>query len=369
MFIKSSGAARRLHQLTLCAVVAVTLAACGSNNTDSSLAQPAAVTSAAGSTPPPVINNTPPTSVDAETKYQYIPRGPGGGGGSHETTKKPARAGGGRREREAGPQDPQRRAEAGRREGGRGVQNGTSRATIGPFRITVNPVPPSDQPAPPPVAPTSIAGTPDATVTAGQAYRFMPTVTNPGGEALSFAIVNRPAWAAFSTATGQLSGTPTSANVGTFANILISVTGGNTTLSLPAFAIKVEAPQNNAPTISGTPAATVVAGASYSFTPVAADPDGHALTFSIQNAPPWSSFSANSGQLSGTPHTSDAGSFSNIVISVSDGTLTAALPAFTIAVQVPVNDAPTITGTPATSVVAGTSYAFKPHATDPAGKA
>jgi hypothetical protein len=206
-------------------------------------------------------------------------------------------------------------------------------------------------------------------VTAGQAYRFMPTVTNPGSEALSFAIVNRPAWAAFSTATGQLSGTPTSANVGTFANILISVTGGNTTLSLPAFAIKVEAPQNNAPTISGTPAATVVAGASYSFTPVAADPDGHALTFSIQNAPPWSSFSANSGQLSGTPHTNDAGSFSNIVISVSDGTLTAALPAFTIAVQAPVNDAPTITGTPATSVVAGTSYLFTPHATDPAGKA
>ena len=368
MFIKFSRAARQLHQLTLCAVVAVTLAACGSDNTDSSLAPPSAITSGVTGTAPPVIGNTPPTAVTAGSKYQYIPQASDADGGvlSYDITNKPdwATFAADTGELSGIPQTGDVGTTA---EIEIGVSDGTSRATIGPFRITVNPQAPSDQPAPPPVAPPTIAGTPDTTVIAGQAYRFLPTITNPGGEALSFAIVNRPAWAAFSTTTGQLSGTPTSASVGSFANILISVSGGNTTLSLPAFAIKVEAPPNNAPTISGTPAATVVTGASYSFTPVAADPDGHALTFSIQNAPPWSSFSTGTGQLSGTAHSSDVGSFSNIVISVSDGTLSAALPGFAITVQAAVNNAPTISGTPATGVVAGTSYSFRPHATDPAG--
>jgi len=244
-----------------------------------------------------------------------------------------------------------------------GVSDGTTRAIIGPFRITVNP------PAtPPPVAPPTIAGTPAATVTAGQPYSFQPMVTNPGRSTLSFTIVNRPAWGTFSTATGALSGTPTTTNEGTFANILISVSDGHTTASLPAFSIQVQAPANNAPTISGTPAPTVVAGNQYAFTPAAADPDGHALTFSILNAPSWASFSASIGQLSGSPPTADVGVFSNIVITASDGTLTASLPAFSIQVLAPANDTPTISGIPPTSVVAGSNYSFQPSATDPAGK-
>ncbi|TLZ01502.1 MAG: hypothetical protein E6K36_11440, partial [Gammaproteobacteria bacterium] len=244
-----------------------------------------------------------------------------------------------------------------------GVSDGTTRAIIGPFRITVNP------PAtPPPVTPPAIAGTPAATVTAGQPYSFQPTVTNPGRSTLSFTIVNRPAWGTFSTATGALSGTPTTINEGTFANILISVSDGHTTASLPAFSIQVQAPASNAPTISGTPAPTVVAGNQYAFTPAAADPDGHALTFSILNAPSWASFSASTGQLSGSPPTADVGVFSNIVITASDGTLTASLPAFSIQVLAPANDTPTISGIPPTSVVAGSNYSFQPSATDPAGK-
>jgi len=364
MFIKFSGAALRLHQLTLCAVAAISLAACGSDDTASSMSQPAA------SSPPPLINGTPPTSVYAEANYQYTPQASDANARvlAYDITNKPewATFAEGTGELSGTPQlgDVGTTAEI-----EIGVSNGTSRATVGPFRIRVNPPPPRRGPRPPflPDAPPTIAGTPAASVTAGQSYRFAPTVTDPGREGLRFAIVNRPAWATFSTASGLLSGTPTTANVGTFANILLSVTGDHTTVALPAFAIKVAAPENNAPTISGTPATSILAGSSYSFTPVAADPDGHALTFSIQNAPAWASFSASSGHLSGTPRTSDVGSFANIVITASDGTLATALPAFAIAVQAPVNNAPTISGTPAASVVAGASYTFKPNAADPAG--
>src|SRR5437879_9690492 len=62
-------------------------------------------------------------------------------------------------------------------------------------------------------APT-ISGTPSTSVVAGQSYAFTPSTTNPGGMTLTFSIINQPAWATFSTSTGQLSGTPVAANVG-----------------------------------------------------------------------------------------------------------------------------------------------------------
>jgi len=337
----------RIGHLAWYTVIAVTLAGCGGSDT-------AAL----------VVNGTPPTSVQAGAKYQYIPlvSNPAGRPLTFDITSKPGWAtfvpSSGELFGTPGNSDVGTSAEI-----EIGVSDGTIRAIIGPFRITVNP------PAtPPPVAPPTIAGTPAATVTAGQPYSFQPMVTNPGGSTLSFTIVNRPAWGTFSTATGALSGTPTTTNEGTFANILISVSDGHTTASLPAFSIQVQAPANNAPTISGTPAPTVVAGNQYAFTPAAADPDGHALTFSILNAPSWASFSASTGQLSGSPPTADVGVFSNIVITASDGTLTASLPAFSIQVLAAANDTPTISGIPPTSVVAGSNYSFKPSATDPAGK-
>lgn len=89
---------------------------------------------------------------------------------------------------------------------------------------------------------------------------------------------------------------------------------------------------NTAPSISGTPATTVVAGSAYSFTPTATDTDGDALTYSIHNPPAWASFNTSTGQLSGSPASSDVGTDSNITISVSDGHASAALPAFSISV-------------------------------------
>jgi hypothetical protein len=92
-------------------------------------------------------------------------------------------------------------------------------------------------------------------------------------------------------------------------------------------------PTNRAPTISGTPSASVVAGSPYSFTPSASDPDGDTLTFSITNRPTWAAFNTTTGALTGTPTAAQVGNYSNIRISVSDGRGgTASLAAFTIAV-------------------------------------
>jgi hypothetical protein len=87
------------------------------------------------------------------------------------------------------------------------------------------------------------------------------------------------------------------------------------------------------PTISGTPATTIAVGSAYSFSPTATAATGASLTFSINNPPSWAAFNTATGQLTGTPIAANVGVSSNIIISVSDGVNSAALPAFAITVQ------------------------------------
>ena len=224
---------------------------------------------------------------------------------------------------------------------------------------------------PPPAnsAPT-ISGTPATSASVGQMYTFTPVGDDADDDALTYTIVNRPSWATFTAATGQLRGTPTAADVGTTNNIVIRVTDGQSSDELPPFNLTVAAtppPANRPPTISGTPATSVTAGSNYSFRPVASDPDGNTLQFSIQNKPSWATFSATTGRLSGTPAAANVGTSASITISVSDGTATTALASFTIQVLAPPNRAPTITGAPLTSVSVGTAYSFLPSASDADG--
>lgn len=178
-----------------------------------------------------------------------------------------------------------------------------------------------------------IYGTPATTDVTGHAYSFTPTASGPSGYTLTFSISGKPAWASFSTTTGKLYGTPTSANVGTFSNIVIKVSDGVARASLPAFSITVSAGSNTAPTISGQAATSATVGTAYAFTPKASDTDGDTLSFSVQNKPAWASFSATTGALSGTPAAANVGTAANIVISVSDGHSSASLAPFSITVS------------------------------------
>jgi Putative Ig domain len=121
-------------------------------------------------------------------------------------------------------------------------------------------------------------------------------------------------------------------------------------------------------TISGTPPTSVTAGSPYVFTPAASGPPDQTLVFSISNQPSWASFNTSSGQLTGNPTASNVGTYSNIVIAVSDGQRSAALPAFNLQVVAGTSTPPpTISGPPATSVVAGSAYSFTPTASGPSG--
>ena len=103
-------------------------------------------------------------------------------------------------------------------------------------------------------------------------------------------------------------------------------------LVLYIFQPAIASAANRAPSISGTPATTAFVGKTYLFQPTASDPDGNKLTYKIARKPAWATFSNATGSLTGTPASSLIGTYSKIVISVSDGIVTRSLPAFTIKV-------------------------------------
>jgi hypothetical protein len=83
------------------------------------------------------------------------------------------------------------------------------------------------------------------------AYSFTPTASDPDGDTLAYTITNRPAWATFDGATGQLWGTPGA--LGTTSNIVIRVSDGQATVALAAFSIAVVATSTGSATLSWTP--------------------------------------------------------------------------------------------------------------------
>jgi putative Ig domain-containing protein len=84
-----------------------------------------------------------------------------------------------------------------------------------------------------------IGGTPASTITSGLSYFFLPTSSDPDGDALSFSISNKPGWLNFNSSTGRLIGTPNANNIGSYKNIVIRVSDGKATTSLSAFSINV----------------------------------------------------------------------------------------------------------------------------------
>ena len=102
-------------------------------------------------------------------------------------------------------------------------------------------------------SPPGISGQPNGSVVVDTLYSFQPDVSDPDGDTLAFSIVNKPAWANFSTVTGRLQGTPDSGDIGTTENIRLSVSDGTAIDSLNPFSISVVAAAPASFTVSWTP--------------------------------------------------------------------------------------------------------------------
>jgi len=117
----------------------------------------------------------------------------------------------------------------------------------------------------------------------------------------------------------ELSGTPLNEQVGTTAPILISVTDGIDTSSLPAFQIEVM-DVNAAPRITGTVTTTAYVGIPYTAaSPFTEIDGGDSITgYRIENQPSWLTLNTQTGEFSGTPTVADLAISQNIQIIATD---------------------------------------------------
>ena len=128
------------------------------------------------------------------------------------------------------------------------VSDGEAKASLPRFAIEV-----VEEPTPTNNSAPVISGIPQGTATADYFYDFTPQASDPDGDTLTFSVQNLPNWASFNTSTGKVTGMPRMGDVGTFANILVSVSDGTDTTSLRAFAITVNEMGVLSTTLSWTP--------------------------------------------------------------------------------------------------------------------
>ncbi|MEE4253419.1 MAG: putative Ig domain-containing protein [Desulfuromusa sp.] len=156
---------------------------------------------------------------------------------------------------------------------------------------------------------------------------FVISANDINGDSLSYSASGLPPGAVFDAAQQRFSWTPDYTQAGNFT-VVFSVTDE---LFIDSETVEITVTNyNRTPVISGTPGGATMATTSYSFTPIASDPDGDPLTFSIVNKPNWASFSSSTGELSGTATADQVGTSSNIIISVSDSIGSTSLSPFSI---------------------------------------
>jgi len=135
-----------------------------------------------------------------------------------------------------------------------GGGGGGSKSTAGVTDPTSDPTPaPTNPPGGATNSAPTIQGQPANSVAAGQSYSFQPSARDADNDTLGFSARNLPGWASLDEATGRISGRPTSADVGSYSGITITVSDGQTSASLAAFSITVSDVAMGSATVSWTP--------------------------------------------------------------------------------------------------------------------
>jgi hypothetical protein len=131
-----------------------------------------------------------------------------------------------------------------------------------------------------------------------------------------------------------------------------------------SFEVSKTAIENHAPVITSEPVTEITEGSEYQYTVKATDEDGDVLTYSLEKKPTGMVIDAQSGLIVWTPKAGQIGNH-DIVITVSDNTISVQQD-FTIKVKaLPVNKAPTITSIPDGKVKVGETFSYQVVASDP----
>ena len=147
----------------------------------------------------------------------------------------------------------------------------------------------------------------------------------------------------FAISTSGVVSTSLDLAAGSYDFTVVATPAVGTALS-KAFSVSVNTP----PTLAAVSCGSGFAGSAYSCSsPSGSDADGDSLSYSLVSGPSWLSVDAGTGVLSGSPAT--AGTVSNIVVAVTDGSDTTNSAAFSIVINANPGTALASTSTAATT--------------------
>lgn len=154
--------------------------------------------------------------------------------------------------------------------------------------------------------PPVITSTPELLATSGAAYAYQAAATDADtGDTLSFSLATAPSGMSIDAATGAIAWTPTAAQSGNHA-VLLVVTDAAGATAQQSFTITVAA-TNRAPRIVSIPILEFIDGIGYSHQVLSEDPDaGDTVQFSLLQHPQGMSIVPDTGLISWTGEASPA---------------------------------------------------------------
>ncbi len=149
---------------------------------------------------------------------------------------------------------------------------------------------------------------------------FAISATDPDGDAVTYTATNLPAGATLNEVTGVFSWTPTFDQAGNYSEIEFTATSGDALLTdSETISISVSN-TNRAPALDAVGNKSIDEGGSLSVQLSATDPDGDAVSYTLNSTPAGATFNPETGLFTWTPTNDQSGNY-DVTFETTDGTL------------------------------------------------
>jgi RHS repeat-associated protein len=214
--------------------------------------------------------------------------------------------------------------------------------------------------------PPTITSVPLGPAAVDNQYVYNVVATDPNGDSLTYSLDENPTGMAIDATSGQLTWTPTVAQIGS-THIKIAVSDGRGAVAFQEFDLPVEEnPSNDAPVFDSTPQGPASANLPYQYQVQAHDPNGDTITYSLDTAPTGMQIDATTGLLTWTPTLNDLGT-QDVVIVATDARGAATAQGFSLVVTGITDRPPTFTLNLPSPAVVDQFYQYRVVGTDPDG--